>query len=148
MCAGMTPFQCGFLAALRTRIRETDDPEMDGTDFAHPAWRRGQEHGAWGVIRAVTETLDHGKGPGTYGYADLEALTQRIDRLRAALAEAQRECRALRDGLRVFVFSDNGYCNACKGHWSDKAKGHDEKCPWHLLQRPNPALAAARPAGD
>lgn len=35
-----------------------DDPETDGTDFAHPAWWRGEKHGAHSICRGVNEVLD------------------------------------------------------------------------------------------
>ena len=35
-----------------------DDPEMDGTDFAHPAWWRGYEHGSASCINEVNRILD------------------------------------------------------------------------------------------
>lgn len=40
-----------------------DDPEADGTDFAHPAWWRGYEHSCRTFCQLVTEILD-GKDDG------------------------------------------------------------------------------------
>jgi hypothetical protein len=35
-----------------------DDPEADGTDFAHPAWWRGQEAAMREFCRQVNKILD------------------------------------------------------------------------------------------
>lgn len=35
-----------------------DDPDMDATDFAHPAFWRGHDHGFAGAVRAVAAVLD------------------------------------------------------------------------------------------
>jgi hypothetical protein len=41
-----------------------DDPELDGTDWAHPAWWRGHDHTTKVFCHLVTEILD-GKDDGT-----------------------------------------------------------------------------------
>lgn len=43
----------------------TDDPTLDGTDYAHPAWWRGCDHGvrqAVGVLERVLAGDDAGAG--------------------------------------------------------------------------------------
>lgn len=47
------------------RSRAADDPEMDGTDFAHPAWWRGQADGVEKVavqLGIALDGLDDGGG--------------------------------------------------------------------------------------
>lgn len=34
-----------------------DDPNLDGTDAAHPAWWRGQERGVDGTLKILAEAL-------------------------------------------------------------------------------------------
>ncbi len=52
------------IAALEARTpAPADDPEMDGTDFAHPAWWRGHDHTTAMFCHAVNEILD-GKDDG------------------------------------------------------------------------------------
>jgi len=50
------------LTASGYTIRK-DDPDWDATDFALPAWWRGEKHGAAVICKAVTEILD-GKDTG------------------------------------------------------------------------------------
>jgi hypothetical protein len=40
------------IASLESQLKAVDDPELDATDGAHPAWWRGQEH-------ATKATADH-----------------------------------------------------------------------------------------
>lgn len=57
-----------------------DDPETDGTDFAHPAWWRGNDRGVEAVCEIVERILD-GKDTeplGRFGYLRLETLRQRL----------------------------------------------------------------------
>jgi len=56
----------------------TDEPGLDGTNEAHPAWWRGQERGAEGVIEVLTEILDGKSHTGTFGSPALEALARRL----------------------------------------------------------------------
>jgi hypothetical protein len=56
-----------------------DDPELDATDFAHPAWWRGNDAGCAAIVRRIEEILE-GKdtGAGVCGYVPLEALRRKI----------------------------------------------------------------------
>ena len=49
---------------LRARVAELeaakDIPELDGTDFAHPAWWRGHDHTTISFVAAVNRILDGG----------------------------------------------------------------------------------------
>jgi hypothetical protein len=58
-----------------------DDPEMDGTDFAHPAWWRGYDAATDMAIREVNEILDgDGELHGTCN-EPWESLRQRLARI-------------------------------------------------------------------
>lgn len=46
------------LAAERERANAVDNPNLDCTDAAHPAWWRGCDHGSAGMIREVQKILD------------------------------------------------------------------------------------------
>lgn len=65
----------------------SSDPELDGTDFAHPAWWRGHNNGSLGMIAAVTRILD-GKDDGK-GVANEPWQSVRT-RLREALRDRER----------------------------------------------------------
>ena len=82
-----------------------DDPEADCTDFAHPAWWRGEKYGVREAVRKVNEILD-GKddGKGVCG-DDLgqETLRQRLLEL---VGKACRRCHT-----REKVVS--GVCDKC-----------------------------------
>ena len=58
---------------------EHDFPFYDGTDGAHPAWWRGEEHGVRAVVQRLQETADgHDDGAGGFGYPALERLRRSI----------------------------------------------------------------------
>lgn len=64
---------------LADELRRTeDDPDTDCTDFAHPAWRRGEESGVRAVVRALSEMLDRGEHVGRFADDGLDALAKRI----------------------------------------------------------------------
>lgn len=84
------------LRSARDTGQLQDDPELDATDFAHPAWWRGEEHGVEMTVRALMRVLDEGH-QGTFGSPALETLAQRLSllrdteqRLRDALEQAAR----------------------------------------------------------
>lgn len=56
-----------------------DDPEWDATDFAHPAWWRGNDAGADAVVRRLEKVLDgKDEGAGVLGGRKLEAIRRRL----------------------------------------------------------------------
>lgn len=59
-----------------------DNPEFDNTDFAHPAFWRGQDDGINGACRVLEKVLD-GKddGGGAIGSKRLEDLRRRLLKL-------------------------------------------------------------------
>ena len=58
-----------------------DNPNLDCTDWAHPAWWRGNDAGVASVCKMLHEIID-GKYPtGTVGYEPLEKLRWRIQGL-------------------------------------------------------------------
>jgi len=65
-----------------------DNPELDATDAAHPAWWRGNEAGLICTVRVLNERMD--KYPdvhGVYGSPELQQLWQRIAALQKRVAE-------------------------------------------------------------
>lgn len=60
-------------------LAEHDDPEMDGTYAAHPAWWRGNRRGVQAACEVLNKVLD-GKddGAGSMGGNELEALRRRL----------------------------------------------------------------------
>jgi hypothetical protein len=75
------------------RRTSQDDPQWDGTDAAHPAWWRGNDAGVHSTVAALNRVMN-GEHTGTFGYAPLEQLANRLrDQRRmlgAALAEVER----------------------------------------------------------
>jgi len=55
-------FRCGYIAASGI-----DDPELDGTDWAHPAWWRGHDQTFLQFCTLTTELLDGKKILGVCG---------------------------------------------------------------------------------
>ncbi len=98
----------GDLAAERRLTLSYDDPSLDGTDGAHPAWWRGSDAGVAGAVRIVNEALD---GPlplaGCVGGADLEAVRQRVAALRSSVARLVEAGDEARDILNAIL--DNQY---------------------------------------
>lgn len=70
-------------------VAVSDSPQWDATDFAHPAWWRGHDHGAEGVVRALNGVMD---GPADtvhhFGSVELGKLAARIQALRSVAAAA------------------------------------------------------------
>jgi hypothetical protein len=64
------------------KLKKQNDPLLDGTDFAHPAYWRGQESGVDGACMRIEEVLD-GKysGAGVIAHPRLEKLVRRLDRM-------------------------------------------------------------------
>jgi len=99
-------------AALREEVKRLriayDDPSLDATDGAHPAWWRGNDAGVAGAVRIINEALD---GPlplaGCVGGADLEAVRQRVAALRASVARLVEAGDEARDILNAIL--DNQY---------------------------------------
>lgn len=68
-----------------------DDPELDGTDGAHPAWWRGNDDGVKSVVQILQKIID-GKddGGGTMGYEPLEKLRRDMLAFRQALLDVAK----------------------------------------------------------
>lgn len=60
-----------------------DNPEWDATDAAHPAWWRGQDHGAASVVREANRLLDEAERDeerrGVFGDREMERLAERLN---------------------------------------------------------------------
>jgi hypothetical protein len=99
-----------LVAALRTKRQQRDDPELDATDGAHPAWWRGNDAGVAGACRVLAAVLDGSDGgSGVVGFEPLEMLRGRLreqreelERLRARVAELEH-LDSLVPELREFV---------------------------------------------
>lgn len=88
-----------FLIALaREALAGRDDPSMDATDYAHPAWWRGNEAGVLGAVSRIREAIEMDDGEGVLGGADLERLRRDVLAGRERLRLAEAVCEAvLRD---------------------------------------------------
>lgn len=74
----------GFEAGRR------DDPEMDGTDFAHPAWHRGNEHAFLVAVHEVNDILDGTASNVGISIEPWQSLRQRLYDIRTLLGIAER----------------------------------------------------------
>jgi hypothetical protein len=69
---------------IERRACTCDDPDMDGTDFAHPAWWRGHDQGIALTIQAINALLDEPPGTPLAGWCNepWESLRKRLAALR------------------------------------------------------------------
>lgn len=79
--------RCGtarLTATLTAELAASNDPQLDGTEAAHPSYWRGNEAATFGVAKMLRETLD-GKdnGGGVISYAPLEQVRRDVLRLTA-----------------------------------------------------------------
>lgn len=113
-----------------------DDPELDGTDDAHPAWWRGSTAGVAGACERIEAVLD-GKdsGAGVLGNERLERLRRRL--LAAPTPSADRQA------IRMLVaasFVDEAKANEALQIAHGFATGE-------LAPAPQPEAAPAVPEG-
>ena len=81
------------LAAYRLGYAEgnkADNPEMDGTDFAHPAYLRGEEHAAKIICKMVNDILDGTASKAGIASNPWQLLRQRLYDIRTLLGIAER----------------------------------------------------------
>jgi hypothetical protein len=95
----------------------SDDPHLDSSVFAHPAWWRGHDAGGKGVVKALTAMLDRGDKVGTFGSPQLEALAGRVHGLAAE-----------REELRAFIRTAKETASTAEFRWAAiaMADGWDE----------------------
>ena len=55
-----------------------DDPELDATDGAHPAWWRGNDHGVAAATDIIKNALEGKAGEGTLGFEPLQRVREQI----------------------------------------------------------------------
>jgi hypothetical protein len=83
--AGLAEAAKELVALVRKARWAADDPELDGTDFAHPAFERGQDEAVYHVVRQFESAIDGtDTGGGVLGNAGLE-------RIRRFILEARRD---------------------------------------------------------
>jgi hypothetical protein len=80
-------YAAGFTAGTRNR---DDDPEADGTDFAHPAWWRGNERAFLTAVHEVNDILDGTKTNVGISIEPWQSLRQRLYDIRTLLGIAER----------------------------------------------------------
>lgn len=93
-----------------------DNPDLDGTDGAHPAWWRGNDHGIRMTIREVNAWLSGAPLLGTYGQQELNWLRARIAELVAERKGANAEYEAAyREGVRMATAHIDAALEVLKG---------------------------------
>lgn len=124
-----------LLPLLRTLLAgHWDDPELDLTDGAHPAWWRGNDAGVHGALDRVKEALDgkyDGETAGPYfGSQRLMDVVQRIMQLRQWVNDLQ-------SGLHInCVYCGHRYGPGESGAVPAEAlNAHIRGCPKHPLSK-------------
>ena len=67
-----------------------DDQEADGTDFAHPAWHRGNDHAFLMAVHEVNDILDGTASNVGMSIEPWQSLRQRLYDIRTLLGIAER----------------------------------------------------------
>ena len=84
-------YEAGFEAGFKSAQEYyKDDPFADCTDFAHPAWWRGNEHAHLQFVDQVNKILDGELANESTSTMPWEALRQRLYDLRTLLGIAER----------------------------------------------------------
>lgn len=86
-------------AILSWNTMRVDDPQWDSTDFAHPAFFRGQEDGVRGACRVLRDVLEKGLH-GVTAQEDLQRLREDLEELRK-WKEFAEEANNLLDHLPI-----------------------------------------------
>ena len=79
----------GYEAGFKVGLKK-DDPEADGTDFAHPAWHRGNEHAFLVAVHEVNDILDGTASNVGISIEPWQSLRQRLYDIRTLLSIAER----------------------------------------------------------
>lgn len=59
-----------------------DDPSLDGTDFAHPAWWRGNDRGVEAMCKIIEKTMrGENRGEPSYGLQRISAIVKNLNNL-------------------------------------------------------------------
>jgi hypothetical protein len=88
------------------RCHMPDLPEDDGTDFAHPAWWRGNDAGVIGAARVVERALQVDDWSGTVASSELQAVCDAITHLKARHKQALKLLNIY--GPRLILYEDWG----------------------------------------
>lgn len=99
------------------RADQQDDPQWDGSDFAHPAYWRGQEHSAALAVVMLRDVLDGtDDGAGVLGHDGLERVRRDVLDLRRQLAEAREVLRCVQWSSRHPRYLWFPICPVCAGY--------------------------------
>jgi hypothetical protein len=79
----------GYEAGFKVGLKK-DDPMLDGTDFAHPAWHRGNERAFLTAIHEVNDILDGTASNVGISIEPWQSLRQRLYDIRTLLGIAER----------------------------------------------------------
>ena len=97
--------------------RLEDDPEGDGTPFAHPAYYRGEEAATAGIVARLKAILDGtDDGSGCFGHPGLEEVRRQLLQHRTMLNEIYGEVTRLHKQVtgRDYVRPEPGTTTASK----------------------------------
>ncbi len=67
-----------------------DNPELDGTEGAHPAWWRGQEHGAIGTTISMMNAFREERHSGKFSNPLMNELREKIWNMRDKIEKMKK----------------------------------------------------------
>ncbi len=102
-----------------------DDPEMDCTDGAHPAWWRGQDYGAEAICREVSKILDGTHDVSGTASEPWEAVRRRLLGLVRSLPLPTVEGGVGLDDAAVRRIVRDWWGDAELNRFTDSRDGHD-----------------------
>lgn len=122
-----------------------DRPETDATDYAHPAWWRGNDAGVAAVVAMLSKHLDGEPVVGTVNYAPLQAVRARV----AALLTQRDAAIAERDRMRAFCEKVATPCSEpLNSAWLYRDKESRRHFQAELRREARAALTSAKEAGE
>lgn len=140
---GLTGPCCDHCRTVYNAVVETmwvspvaDDPVMDGTDFAHPAWWRGHEYSFTRSCKEINDILDGTKANVGTSVQPWQQLRQRLYDIRAMLGIAERVVFSLPKCLnRSQWYSIRGkYCKGVERTANEHIQGdpgdEHKEYPW------------------
>jgi len=87
VCPGKEKKAIELLQASNKKLLEANNPELDSTDGAHPAWWRGHVNGAEGVTRVMLKAFTEARHNGKFSDPKMNELRELIWNARERLGD-------------------------------------------------------------
>lgn len=98
-----------LMTALELDAREIDDKEMDGTDYAHPAYWRGNDDGVRGAVDSIRKVIDTESCEGVVGDPKLEQLRRDVLELITERNKLKDKTEYLQDCIEMMRDATGSY---------------------------------------